>query len=168
MICTEITVYISKKEITIAQTQKRFQLSANGPQRACEWSYSGYLEAVEPYINNSTRLSSLKSIWKERFNEHLSEIAKDRSDEEKCIMAATLLIQYDTNVDIQLNTLKVMSTASSYQRNELSKQMEISGDNDKNLKRQNDDYIEKENSKSCKVEDSGVKKQAETINFFSY
>ena len=26
-------------------------------------------------------------------------------------------------------------------------------------KRQNDDYIEKENSKSCKVEDSGVKKQ---------
>ena len=26
-------------------------------------------------------------------------------------------------------------------------------------KRQNDDYVEKENSKSCKVEDSGVKKQ---------
>ena len=43
--------------------------------------------------------------------------------------------QYDTNVDIQLNTLKVMSTASSYQRNELSKQMEISGDDDKNLVR---------------------------------
>jgi len=43
--------------------------------------------------------------------------------------------QYDTNVDIQLNTLKVMSTASSYQSNELSKQMEISGDNDKNLVR---------------------------------
>jgi len=43
--------------------------------------------------------------------------------------------KYDTNVDIQLNTLKVMSTASSYQRNELSKQMEISSDNDKNLVR---------------------------------
>ncbi|CAG8719493.1 18731_t:CDS:2, partial [Racocetra fulgida] len=28
-------------------------------------------------------------------------------------------------------------------------------------KRQNDDYIEKENSKSCKVKDSGVKKQTE-------
>ncbi|CAG8590392.1 1148_t:CDS:10 [Diversispora eburnea] len=145
-----------------------------------DWSYSGYLEAVEHCINNSTRLSALKSLWRKRFNEHLREIEKDRSDEEKCTIATTLLIQdskatefwnrfekkrtlkqqqYDTNVEIQLNTLKVMSTASSYQRNELSKQMENSGDNDKNLKRQNDDYIEKENSKSCKVEDSGVKKQ---------
>ena len=43
--------------------------------------------------------------------------------------------QHDTNVDIQLNALIVLSTASSYQRNELSKQMEISGDNDKNLVR---------------------------------
>ncbi|CAG8753932.1 3711_t:CDS:10, partial [Racocetra persica] len=136
-----------------------------------EWSYSGYLEAVEPYINISTRLSALKSLWKKRFNEHLNEIAKDRSDEEKNDSKATEFWdqfekkrtlkqqQYKTNIDIQINTLKVMSTASLYQMNELSKQMEISRDNDKNLKRQNDDYIEKENSKSCKVGD--VKKQAE-------
>ncbi|CAG8694084.1 1375_t:CDS:2, partial [Acaulospora colombiana] len=40
--------------------------------------------------------------------------------------------QYKTNVDIQLSTLKVMSTAASYQENELSKQMELLSENDKN------------------------------------
>ncbi|CAG8750022.1 15753_t:CDS:2 [Dentiscutata erythropus] len=108
-----------------------------------EWSYSGYLEAVEPHINISTKLSALKSLWKKRFNEHLNEIAKGRSDKKKDSNATEFWDQfekkrtlkkqqYDTNVDIQVNTLKVMSTASSYQKDELSKQMEIPGDN-KNL-----------------------------------
>ncbi|CAJ0762335.1 20637_t:CDS:2, partial [Entrophospora sp. SA101] len=39
---------------------------------------------------------------------------------------------YNTNVDIQLSTLKVMSTSASYQENELSKQMELLSENDKN------------------------------------
>ncbi|CAG8554730.1 10127_t:CDS:10 [Ambispora leptoticha] len=138
-----------------------------------DWSYSGYLEAIEPYFNlekdeiDERRevasalirmvafLGAMQSAgyhWEQDSNatDFWDQFEKKRALKQQ---------QYDTNVDIQLNTLKVMSTASSYQRNELSKQMEISGDNDKNLKRQNDDYIEKENSKSCKVEDSGVKKQ---------
>ncbi|CAG8824651.1 12154_t:CDS:2, partial [Gigaspora rosea] len=62
--------------------------------------------------------------------------------------------QYNTNVDIQLSTLKVMSTSASYQGNELSKQMELLSENDKNRKRPNNDCIEQENPKFYKIDET--------------
>ena len=59
---------------------------------ASEWTYPGYLEKMQPYFNNHFKLSSLKSTWKKRFNEHLREIERDQVGE-KCTFASDLLNQ---------------------------------------------------------------------------
>ncbi|RIB11818.1 hypothetical protein C2G38_74684 [Gigaspora rosea] len=47
-----------------------------------------------------------------------------------------------------------MSTSASYQGNELSKQMELLSENDKNRKRPNNDCIEQENPKFYKIDET--------------
>ncbi|RHZ81804.1 hypothetical protein Glove_117g27 [Diversispora epigaea] len=44
-----------------------------------DWSYFGYLEAVEPHFSNRAKISTLKSTWKRRFNDHLRDLEKDSS-----------------------------------------------------------------------------------------
>jgi hypothetical protein len=56
-----------------------------------EWSYLGYLETMQPYFNSS-KLKSLKSVWKRRFNEQLKEIIK-HTDEERREAASVLVNQ---------------------------------------------------------------------------
>nr|CAG8575328.1 2655_t:CDS:2 [Entrophospora candida] len=60
---------------------------------------------------------------------------------------SNIIKQYNTNIDIQLSTLKVMSTSASYQENELSKQME--------LLKPNDHCIEQEKPKFYKIDETG-------------
>ncbi|PKK56495.1 hypothetical protein RhiirC2_872019, partial [Rhizophagus irregularis] len=146
---------------------------------ASEWTYPGYLEKMQPYFNNHFKLSSLKSTWKKRFNEHLREIERDQVGE-KCTFASDLLNQkglkatelwnqfekkralqnqqHNTNIDIQLSTLRVMSTSATCQEDELAGQMvasSISGKknvkHNKNAKRQSDEYPEREKQKSRKT-----------------
>ncbi|CAG8663769.1 6444_t:CDS:2, partial [Paraglomus occultum] len=131
------------------------------------WSYPGYLEAMQPYFNDS-KLKSLKSVWKRRFNEQLKKIIKD-TDEERSKAASDLINKKESSNVVefwdlfekrrlikrqqistkQLSTLRVMSNAATYQENE--------------LKRQSDNYLERGKSKSCKtsIEDSH---QAESSN----
>jgi hypothetical protein len=56
-----------------------------------EWSYIGYLETMQLYFDDS-KLKSLKSVWKRRFNEQLKEIIK-RTDEERSEAASVLINQ---------------------------------------------------------------------------
>ncbi|CAI2165757.1 21_t:CDS:10 [Funneliformis geosporum] len=183
---------------------------------ASEWTYPGYLEKMQPYFNNHFKLSSLKSTWKKRFNEHLREIERDQvaksNGRDRCQQniiaslyncttrgagdalltpgvgdvlgamyksASTIQVkglkatelwnqfekkralqnqQHNTNIDIQLSTLRVMSTSATCQEDELAGQMvasSISGKknvkHNKNAKRQSDEYPEREKQKSRKT-----------------
>ncbi|CAG8786656.1 3273_t:CDS:2, partial [Acaulospora morrowiae] len=55
------------------------------------WSYLGYLKVMQPYFNDS-KLKSLKSVWKRRFNEQLKGIIK-YTDEERSEAALNLINQ---------------------------------------------------------------------------
>lgn len=59
---------------------------------AKDWSYLGYLEAMQPYFKDN-KLKSLKSVWKKRFNEHLKEIKNQHTDEERSETASVLINQ---------------------------------------------------------------------------
>ena len=43
-----------------------------------EWSYFGYLKTMQPYFNDS-KLKSLRSVWKKRFNEIIKHTDEERS-----------------------------------------------------------------------------------------
>ena len=55
-----------------------------------DWSYSGYLEAIEPYFSNRAKISTLKSTWKKRFNDHLRDLEKDEIDERRVVASALI------------------------------------------------------------------------------
>ncbi|CAG8651254.1 15176_t:CDS:2, partial [Funneliformis mosseae] len=188
---------------------------------ASEWTYPGYLEKMQPYFNNHFKLSSLKSTWKKRFNEHLREIERDQVGE-KCTFASDLLNQqniiaslyncttrgagdalltpgvgdvlgamyksastiqvkglkatelwnqfekkralqhqqHNSNIDIQLSTLKVMST-STCQEGELAGQMVASSISGKKNVKHNKNAREKQKSRKTSIENSH---QAESSN----
>ncbi|CAG8821414.1 22475_t:CDS:2, partial [Gigaspora rosea] len=75
------------ESILRAQLQKYFTSTPTN-----EWSYSGYLETIEPYFNNHAKISTLKSTWKKRFNDHLRDLEKDEIDERREV--ALLLLEW--------------------------------------------------------------------------
>ncbi|CAG8593739.1 3732_t:CDS:2, partial [Funneliformis mosseae] len=94
---------------------------------------------------------------------------RNRKRSEKCTIATALLIQLGDALGTiysactyALHHWKQDSKATEFWNRFEKKRTLKEQQYDTNVeiqKRQNDDYIEKENSKSCKVEDSGVKKQ---------
>ena len=44
----------------------------------------------EPYLSNRAKVSTLKSTWKKRFNDHLRNIEKDEIDDRREVASALI------------------------------------------------------------------------------
>ncbi|CAI2185302.1 102_t:CDS:2, partial [Funneliformis geosporum] len=96
-----------------------------------DWSYLGYLEVMQPYFNDS-KLKSLKSVWKRRFNKQLKGIIKNM-DEERSGAALNLINQKNSEV---VEFWDLFEKRRSIRRQQ---------------KRQSDNYLERGKSKSIKT-----------------
>ncbi|CAG8642059.1 2173_t:CDS:2, partial [Acaulospora morrowiae] len=130
-----------------------------------KWSFSGYLEAMQSFLNVDFEVSTLKSIWRKRFNDHLREISRSKNDNEKKNRIASFLINQNSKATQfweKFKKKKMLKTRQNntkvdIQEDESVSEMETlnassSEDNDRNnMKRQSDDSLEQKEAKSRKT-----------------